>query len=60
MEAQAFPDDFGDRFTHSLSFGAQLTDRPVRPGIFYIVPLDEDLQDFLDGTLGIKIDLALR
>jgi hypothetical protein len=53
-------DDFGDRFTHSLAFGAQLTTSQVRPGLFYMLPLDDDFNDFLDGTLGLKVDFVLK
>jgi len=52
-------DDFGDRFTHSIDFGAQLTGYSVRPGIFYMIHLDEDLSEDLDGVLGIKVDFVL-
>jgi hypothetical protein len=53
-------DDFGDRFTHSLAFGAQLTVGQVRPGLFFVLPLENDLSAFLDGTLGLKVDFALK
>jgi hypothetical protein len=52
-------DDFGDRFIHSLAFGAQWTGGNVRPGIFYEIYLKEDLRDFVDGVLGIKLDVSL-
>ncbi len=53
-------DDFGDRFTHSLAFGAQLTTSQVRPGLFYILPLDNNLNNIIDGTLGLKVDFVLK
>jgi hypothetical protein len=53
-------EDFGNRFTHSLAFGAQLTMSQVRPGLFYMLPLDDDFKDFLDGTLGLKVDFVLK
>lgn len=52
--------DFGDRFIHSLAFGAQLTASQVRPGLFYVLPLDDEFKLFLDGTLGLKVDLVLK
>lgn len=52
--------DFGDRFTHLIAFGAQLTNYPVRPGIFYQIYLDEDINDELDGVLGIKVEFSLK
>src|SRR5574341_1181816 len=51
-------DDFGDRFNHSLALGAQLTMGQVRPGLFYMLPLDKDVNDVIDGILGLKADFA--
>jgi hypothetical protein len=51
-------EDFGDRFTHAVAFGAQLTGLPVRPGIFYQIYLDKDLNEDIDGVLGIKIEVS--
>ncbi len=53
-------DDFGDRLTHVLAFGAQWTGNRLRPGIFYKLYLDEDLSDSVDGVLGIKLDVSLK
>ncbi|MDZ7288982.1 MAG: transporter [candidate division KSB1 bacterium] len=53
-------ENFGDRFTHSIAFGAQVTDNAVRPGIFYQIPLDEDFKEFIDGILGIKVEISPR
>ena len=53
-------DEFGDRFTHSLAFGAQWTEGVVRPGIFYQIYLDEDMEEVVDGVLGIKIETSLK
>lgn len=50
---------FGDRFNHSIDFGAQLTGHTVNPGVFYVLPLDEDQRDALSGVLGIKVDFVL-
>jgi hypothetical protein len=52
-------ENFGDRFTHFIDFGAQLTGYSVKPGIFYSIPLDDDFRDDLDGVLGVKVDFAL-
>jgi len=52
--------DFDDRFIHSLAFGAQLTMRQVRPGLFYVLPLDEDFNQSIDGILGLKVDFVLN
>jgi hypothetical protein len=53
-------ESFGERFEHFLTFGAQLTGSPVRPGIFYMLPLHNDLREIIDGALGIKVDFALQ
>jgi hypothetical protein len=53
-------DDFSDRFIHTLAFGGQWTGSAVRPGIFYKIYLKEDFRDFIDGVLGIKLDVALH
>jgi hypothetical protein len=53
-------EDFGDRFSHSLALGAQLTMGQVRPGLFYMLPLDDDLNNIIDSTLGLKVDFALK
>lgn len=52
-------DDFGDRFVHSLAFGAQWTGGNIRPTIFYAIYLKEEYRDFVDGVLGIKFDVLL-
>lgn len=52
-------ENFEDRFIHSLAFGAQWTGGNVKPGIFYEIYLKEDLRDFVDGVLGIKVDVSL-
>lgn len=53
-------EDFGDRFMHTLSFGAQWMGNVVHPGIFYSIYLEDDLNDYLDGVLGIKIDFVAK
>lgn len=52
-------EDLAERFTHSLAAGAQMTDSRVRPGLFYVLPLDDEINNFLDGTLGLRVDVAL-
>jgi hypothetical protein len=52
--------DFEDRFTHSLTFGARWTRSNIRPGIYYQIYLKEDLRDDVDGVLGIKVDVDLK
>ncbi len=53
-------DDFEDRFTHSLAFGAQWTGSNIKPGIYYQIYLKEDLKDDVDGILGINVDIDLK
>jgi hypothetical protein len=53
-------EDFGDRFNYSLALGAHLTSAQIRPGLFYVLPLDQYFNNPLDGTLGLKVDFALR
>jgi hypothetical protein len=50
---------FSDHFVHSLDFGIQLILSKVRPGVFYAIPLKDEMRDVLDGVLGIKLDLVL-
>lgn len=52
-------DDFGDRFVHSLAFGAHWTGGNIRPTIFYSIYFEEEYRDFVDGVLGIKFDVSL-
>jgi len=53
-------DEFSDRFYHTLGFGAQWTTGMVKPGIFYNIYLKEDLSDYIDGVLGIKLEFAMQ
>ena len=53
-------DDFEDRFNHSVAFGAQWTGRNIKPGIYYQIYLKEDFRDYVDGVLGIKVDVELK
>ena len=53
-------DEFGDRFSHSLAFGAHWTGNTMRPGIFYKIYLKEDLSDVVDGVLGVKLETILE
>jgi len=53
-------DDFEDRFNHSVAFGAQWTGSNIKPGIYYQIYLKEDFRDFVDGVLGIKVDVDLK
>jgi len=53
-------DDFEDRFVHSIAFGGQWTGTNIKPGIFYMIYLKEDMRDVVDGVLGIKVDVDLN
>ena len=52
-------DDFSDRFIHTLTFGAQGTGRVINPGLFYSIYLKDEFREFVDGILGIKVDVTL-
>jgi len=53
-------DSFTDRFFPAINLGAQWTHGMVNPGIFYNLYLDEDLQDAVNGVLGIRINIKLN
>lgn len=49
--------DLSERFNHSLEVAGQLTGYAVRPALFYRIPLDDDFDRTLDGTIGLRIDV---
>ncbi len=51
--------NFAEQFDNFFAFGAQATDWPVRPGIFYQIPLDDEYRYALKGVLGVKVDAFL-
>ncbi len=51
--------DFGDRFAHSINFGASYLSRHFAPGIFYKIYLKDELSDVIDGVLGINLVVTL-
>jgi len=53
-------EELSDRFVHSLVMGGQWTGSTVRPGLFYKIYLKKDLNDFIDGILGLKLDVSLN
>jgi len=53
-------DDFEDRFNHSVAFGAQWIGSNIKPGVYYQIYLKEDFRDYVDGVLGIKVDVDLK
>jgi hypothetical protein len=52
--------DFEDRFLHSIDFGFTYLRYSVKPGIFYKLYLKDDLSDFVEGVLGIEVDIAVK
>jgi hypothetical protein len=52
-------DDFSDRFMHSFSFGASYLGPHFRPGIFYKLYLSDPWSDWVDGVLGVDIEVEL-
>ena len=51
--------DLGDRTIHQLHAGASLDLGALRPGIQVRRPLDEDLEDVIDYTVGAYLSTAL-
>jgi len=52
-------DDFGDRFAHSISFGASYISPHFAPGVFYKLYLRDEFTDLVDGVLGVKLEVTL-
>jgi len=52
-------DGFGERFDHQLSLCAGLTGYTVRPALSYQIAVDDDLNNVIDGVLGLKIEVVL-
>ncbi len=52
-------DDFGDRFVHSIDFGASFVSKHFAPGVFYKIYLKEELSDFVDGVFGVDLEVYL-
>ncbi|MBN2709445.1 MAG: hypothetical protein JXR46_10400 [Calditrichaceae bacterium] len=47
-----------DKFFHALSFGISYLSQ-VSPSIFYKIYLEDELQDWVDGVLGLKLNYSL-
>ena len=52
-------DNFGDRFMHALSIGAQWRETTVTPKIFYKIYLRDDISKNVDGVLGIGVNISI-
>lgn len=52
-------DNFEDRFDHMLAFGVQWNRGSVRPGLYYQLFLDKDMNDTVNGVLGLKLEIDL-
>lgn len=50
--------DFADRFENALCLGASLTGWPVRPTVFYQLPLNDATRNAIDGVLGIRLEFV--
>ncbi|MBN1782917.1 hypothetical protein JW948_17420 [bacterium] len=48
-------DDFSDRFMNVVTFGVSLSRGQVRPGLFYQIPMEEDISEIVKSVLGIRI-----
>lgn len=53
-------EDFGDRFEHMLAFGAQWNRGWIRPGIYYQLYLKKEMREYINGVLGIKLEIDLK
>lgn len=51
---------FGERTSHVLSLGTQRSFGNLSPGIFLQLPLDSEVMDIVDATLGFKIEYSKR
>jgi hypothetical protein len=52
-------EEASDRFIHAIGFCAQLTQKTVRPAIFYQKYLKKDLDEYVTSVLGLKLDVLL-
>lgn len=50
--------EFPERFDHYAVFGISLINSPVRPAIFYQLPVDDDLNELINGIFGLKLEGA--
>lgn len=53
-------DEFEDRFVHMLGFGVQWNRGWIRPGIFYRLYLKKSMSDYINGVIGIKLQIDLK
>ena len=52
-------EDFGDRFINILDFGAQWEETIVTPKIYYKIYLRKEFREFIDGVLGIGVNISI-
>jgi hypothetical protein len=53
-------DNFEDRLIHQLVFGSQWNGGVVTPKVYYRIYLKDKLRDFIDGVLGLSINVSLN
>jgi len=51
--------EFSDRFVHLIDFGFQLNGDVISPKIFYEIYLKDGINDYIDGILGIGINVSV-
>jgi hypothetical protein len=55
---------FGERFDHSVAFGAQLVEYPIRPALFYQFVISDQntelAQDILNGIVAMRLEVTWR
>ncbi|MFC1627677.1 hypothetical protein ACFL3H_01020 [Gemmatimonadota bacterium] len=52
--------DFEDRMFNDLGIGATLNLGSVQPGLWFCLPLDEDMQDMVNSVIGIQVAFILE
>jgi hypothetical protein len=50
--------DFGERTVHEFGLGAAMTFGRFRPGLLLRVPLDRDVTELVNPSLGAKLELT--
>lgn len=52
-------EDTGDRFIHSIDFGASYISPRFIPGVFYKIYLKDEFSDLVDGVFGVSLEVVL-
>lgn len=52
-------EEFGDQFQHHFAFGVGVRNFPIRPSLWYQVPLENDVRAVIDGVFGVQVEVSL-